>query len=87
MDKVPALLESRHKQQPQGCLSHTAFLRASAYEVAENHALQFADVSGPRIGLKQLERLLMLLRNTQECDLSLNWKLSDFVKEDRASIC
>src|SRR5260370_40501729 len=30
---------------------------------------------------------LMLLQNTQECDLSLNWKLSDFVEEDRASIC
>src|ERR1700693_46235 len=30
---------------------------------------------------------LMLLQNTQECDLSLNWKLADFVEEDRASIC
>jgi hypothetical protein len=30
---------------------------------------------------------LMLLQNTQECDLSLDWKLSDFVEEDRASIC
>jgi hypothetical protein len=30
---------------------------------------------------------LMLLQNTQECDLSLNWKLSDFVEEDRGSIC
>src|SRR5229473_3503130 len=30
---------------------------------------------------------LMLLQNTQECDLSLRWKLSDFVEEKRASIC
>src|SRR5258708_2702739 len=30
---------------------------------------------------------LVLLQNTQECNLSLNWKLSDFVEENRASIC
>src|ERR1700722_2158872 len=30
---------------------------------------------------------LMLLQNTQECDLSFNWKFSDFVEENRASIC
>src|SRR6266403_2507626 len=30
---------------------------------------------------------LMLLQNTQECDLSLRWKFSDFVEEKRSSIC
>src|SRR5258706_15668777 len=30
---------------------------------------------------------LMLLQNTKECDLSLNWKLSDFVEQNRASVC
>src|ERR1700675_161619 len=29
----------------------------------------------------------MLLQNTQECNLSLNWKLYDFVEENGASIC
>src|SRR5260221_4487785 len=30
---------------------------------------------------------LMLLQNTKQCNLSLGWKLSDFVEEDCASIC
>src|SRR4029077_1369117 len=30
---------------------------------------------------------LVLLQNTQECNLSLSWKFPDFVEEKRASIC
>ena len=30
---------------------------------------------------------LVLLQNTQEGNLGLGWKFSDFVQEDRASIC
>ena len=30
---------------------------------------------------------LMLLQNTQEGNLSLGWKFSDFVQEERTAIC
>ncbi len=30
---------------------------------------------------------LVLLQNTQQSNLSLGWKFSDFVEENRASIC
>src|SRR5205814_8282554 len=47
-----------------------------------NHPNVCADSTGAADTLK-----LMLLQNTQECDLSLSWKFSDFVEEKRASIC
>src|SRR5258708_23597853 len=47
-----------------------------------NHPNVSADSTGAADSLK-----LMLLQTTQQCDLSLGCKFSDFVEEKRASIC
>src|SRR6266849_5292678 len=47
-----------------------------------NHPNVSADSTSAADTLK-----LMLLQNTKQSNLSLNWKFSDFVEENRASIC
>ncbi len=47
-----------------------------------NHSDVSADSTSAADTLK-----LMLLQNTQQSDLSLRWKFSDFVEEECASIC
>src|SRR5882757_8588668 len=47
-----------------------------------NHPNVSADSTSAADTLK-----LMLLQNTKQSNLSLNWKFSDFVEEKRASIC
>src|SRR5882672_5860775 len=47
-----------------------------------NHPNVCTDSTGAADTLK-----LMLLQNTQECDLSLSWKFAHFVKEDGSPAC
>src|SRR5580698_10769488 len=44
------------------------------------------DVSSNRLGSADTFKL-MLLQNTQQGDLGLGWKLSDFVQEERTAVC